>query len=57
MAGIRKTWDKAEYEAKAIARLERGGEDEDADYGKSSVKRKRTPEVVKEEFRVADAGY
>lgn len=53
MAGLRKTWDKAEYEAKAVARLERGDDIED---DRAKLKRKRAPEEAKEEFRMAAPG-
>jgi hypothetical protein len=53
MAGIRKTWDKAEFEARAIARVERGGEDEE---DPASSKRKRLAVEAREEFRMAAPG-
>ena len=50
MAGIRRTWDKSYYEAKAKERLELGDDDSES----LAAKSKKNINTAKEEFMAAD---
>jgi len=49
MAGVRRTWDKSYYEAKAKERLEMGDDDEKDEKSRT----KKAAEKIKEEFMPA----